>query len=179
MLMMSGSDAQSARSKTSPRRPLPAPVRPISQSHLSNDDEQPDGDADASAVKGSSASNEYGSAAGFAKGQPEEDFGSSGAANGFGAAAPAAPAGSGSGFFKNEEESAAEAGHPAPEPYSFSYSADTDDGASSTREETGDKDGTITGMFQPSFFKNPILKKLIFLINWIRISFKMPQVSTC
>lgn len=41
----------------------------------------------------------------------------------------------------------AEEGHPAPEPYSFAYSADTDDGSSSTREETGDKDGKITGFY--------------------------------
>lgn len=129
LLLSSSVEAQ--RAKTSPRRPAPA-TRPISQNYLPAEDEQPDGDADASAVKGSSASNEVGSAAGFAKGQPEDDFGSSGS-------------GGSGGFVKNEEEAVAGEAHPAPEPYSFSYSADTDDGASSTREETGDKDGTITG----------------------------------
>lgn len=132
-LLLSASVEAQSRSKIGARRPAPAPVsRPISQNHVTAEDEQPDGDADASAVKGSSASNEIGTATGFAKGQPEDDFGSSGSA------------GSG-GFVKNEEEAVGAEVHPAPEPYSFSYSADTDDGASSTREETGDKEGTITG----------------------------------
>lgn len=41
----------------------------------------------------------------------------------------------------------AEEGHPAPEPYSFSFSANNDDGSSSAREETGDKDGKVTGFY--------------------------------
>jgi len=47
----------------------------------------------------------------------------------------------------DEGEAPAEEGHPAPEPYSFSYSADNEDGSSSTREETGDRDGTVTGFY--------------------------------
>ena len=41
----------------------------------------------------------------------------------------------------------AEESHPAPEPYSFSFSANNDDGSSSAREETGDKDGKVTGFY--------------------------------
>ena len=45
----------------------------------------------------------------------------------------------------SSSSSGEEASHPAPEPYSFAYSANTDDGATSTREETGDRDGRVTG----------------------------------
>jgi hypothetical protein len=142
-------NALALRSKTSPRRPTAN--RPISQSSVADD--EVDGDADGSSVKGSSAANEIGSgsAAGYAKTQPDEEDGLSGSGGGIGGgeegegASGSAGSSAGSGFVKNEEEVLGPNGHPLPEPYSFSYSADTDDGASSTREETGDKDGTITG----------------------------------
>lgn len=38
-------------------------------------------------------------------------------------------------------------GEPKPEPYSFAYSADTEDGASSSREESQDANGVVTGFY--------------------------------
>lgn len=37
--------------------------------------------------------------------------------------------------------------HPAPEPYSFAFSSPNDDGTSSSREETGDANGRVTGSY--------------------------------
>jgi len=47
----------------------------------------------------------------------------------------------------SSSDSAAESDHPAPEPYSFAFTSNTDDGASSTREESQDKNGRITGFY--------------------------------
>lgn len=40
-----------------------------------------------------------------------------------------------------------ELAHPAPEPYAFAYSSPNEDGTSSSREESGDANGRITGFY--------------------------------
>jgi len=48
---------------------------------------------------------------------------------------------------RDEPEDEGNAGHPAPEPYSFAYTADTEDGASTQREESQTADGVVTGFY--------------------------------